>query len=332
MVAAVYSVPAAHGVLAEGVYSVQTALLDGAHALQIWSAISMLASACCVLQFILSALAFGCSGINAVLGPLRPPVLVAAAILQLSSWAVVATQRREQAAKVAVATALTVALSLSPEFLELWRGVRPRRGAADSWSTTTLRLAKVSCSTCASKVIALAEAVPGVERCDVDLDSAEATLCLSPSGDGAAAEARAVRALARGGYPLAGAEANANAAGGRRLRARPTCRLPKQLALLAAAAGAAAAGAAAGTETSGGIVPAAATGVAPWPPATSDVPQVQDLHREYHNIFRFGNRNAASHLWASFLLERAAQMPWERLELFFSARAYMYTMRPTLHL
>ena len=33
---------------------------------------------------------------------------------------------------------------------------------------------------------------------------------------------------------------------------------------------------------------------------------VNDLHAEYGNIFKKGNRNAASHLWASFLLDRAA--------------------------
>ena len=40
--------------------------------------------------------------------------------------------------------------------------------------------------------------------------------------------------------------------------------------------------------------------------------RVQDLHREYGRIFRHGNRNAASHLWASFLLDRAAGMTHER--------------------
>ena len=35
----------------------------------------------------------------------------------------------------------------------------------------------------------------------------------------------------------------------------------------------------------------------------------EDLFAEYNNIFRFGNRNAASHLWATFVLDRAWQMP-----------------------
>ena len=45
---------------------------------------------------------------------------------------------------------------------------------------------------------------------------------------------------------------------------------------------------------------------------------VQDLHREYGNVFRHGNRNAASHRWATFLLERAPQMGAEKLAYMFS--------------
>jgi len=45
---------------------------------------------------------------------------------------------------------------------------------------------------------------------------------------------------------------------------------------------------------------------------------VLDLHREYPKIFRHGNRNAASHLWASFIIERAPRMARERVELMFS--------------
>jgi len=40
----------------------------------------------------------------------------------------------------------------------------------------------------------------------------------------------------------------------------------------------------------------------------------RDLHAEYSNIFRHGNRNAASHLWSSFIFERGAQMTAERFE------------------
>ena len=49
----------------------------------------------------------------------------------------------------------------------------------------------------------------------------------------------------------------------------------------------------------------------PWSGANGNV---EDLHREYNNIFRYGNRNAASHLWATFLLERAPQMTDAKLQ------------------
>jgi len=45
---------------------------------------------------------------------------------------------------------------------------------------------------------------------------------------------------------------------------------------------------------------------------------VQDLHKEYYNIFKHGNRNAASHLWSKFLLERADQMTHDKLTYMFS--------------
>lgn len=45
---------------------------------------------------------------------------------------------------------------------------------------------------------------------------------------------------------------------------------------------------------------------------------VQDLWNEYRNIFKYGNRNAASHLWSTFILERSAQMSPQKLEMFFS--------------
>jgi hypothetical protein len=45
----------------------------------------------------------------------------------------------------------------------------------------------------------------------------------------------------------------------------------------------------------------------------------QELWDEYGNIFRYGNRNAASHLWATFILERSWQMtPATVIELFRS--------------
>lgn len=57
--------------------------------------------------------------------------------------------------------------------------------------------------------------------------------------------------------------------------------------------------------------------IQPWAPATSIDPAASDLHKEYNNIFKYGNRNAASHLWATFLLQRSSQMTVNRLKLFF---------------
>jgi len=44
---------------------------------------------------------------------------------------------------------------------------------------------------------------------------------------------------------------------------------------------------------------------------------VQDLHKEYYNIFKHGNRNAASHLWTKFLIDRASQMTPEKFTNMF---------------
>jgi len=45
---------------------------------------------------------------------------------------------------------------------------------------------------------------------------------------------------------------------------------------------------------------------------------INDLHAQYYNIFKHGNRNAASHLWSSFLLEKSHQMTHEKLTHMFS--------------
>ena len=39
---------------------------------------------------------------------------------------------------------------------------------------------------------------------------------------------------------------------------------------------------------------------------------VDDLHKAYGQIFQHGNRNAASHLWSTWLIERSIFMPRER--------------------
>ena len=45
---------------------------------------------------------------------------------------------------------------------------------------------------------------------------------------------------------------------------------------------------------------------------------IHDLHNEYSNIFKYGNRNAAAHRWASFILDHANSMNMETLKILFS--------------
>ena len=46
---------------------------------------------------------------------------------------------------------------------------------------------------------------------------------------------------------------------------------------------------------------------------------VDEMHAQYNNIFRTGNRNAASHLWSSWILERAAALSKPNLVALFGA-------------
>ena len=53
--------------------------------------------------------------------------------------------------------------------------------------------------------------------------------------------------------------------------------------------------------------------------ALEDVPAgPRELHQRYSEIFRYGNRNAASHLWTSYILDRASVTPAAQIESLFS--------------
>eukprot|EP00392_Amoebophrya_sp_AT5.2_P009873 g9904.t1 len=45
---------------------------------------------------------------------------------------------------------------------------------------------------------------------------------------------------------------------------------------------------------------------------------IQGLHRKYHEIFRHGNRNAASHLWAAHILDKSRTYTDHELQTLFS--------------
>ena len=197
------STPAAREIAEEAVAVVQTALLDSAHALKWWSAIAVLASACCVVQVILSALSLGCSGLNPLLGPLRPPLLVASMILQAASWWVVLVKKPDQMRLVAVSSVVTALLALSPELFELIVTIRrPCRSSVGAGGRrVVLKVLKMSCSVCATKVRDIAEALQSVESCEVDIDKSTATLTLMRGADVSASRMKIADALAAGGYP-----------------------------------------------------------------------------------------------------------------------------------
>eukprot|EP00933_Yihiella_yeosuensis_P084687 TRINITY_DN992_c0_g1_i1.p1 TRINITY_DN992_c0_g1~~TRINITY_DN992_c0_g1_i1.p1 ORF type:complete len:254 (-),score=45.47 TRINITY_DN992_c0_g1_i1:442-1203(-) len=54
------------------------------------------------------------------------------------------------------------------------------------------------------------------------------------------------------------------------------------------------------------------SGAESWDPQS-----VEDLHKEYYNIFKTGNRNAASHLWSKFILDRSQDLTEDKLDLMF---------------
>ena len=62
------------------------------------------------------------------------------------------------------------------------------------------------------------------------------------------------------------------------------------------------------------LAAAADVAAAEWPLETAD-----HLFAHYHKIFPNGNRNAASHRWATFILQRSGSMTLQKLEYFFSA-------------
>lgn len=200
----VWFVPQLRELSQDVVAASQLLLLDGAHALAWWSAIALLASACCVIQVILAAASFGCSGLNSVLGPVRPALLSVTAFLQVASWRVVVSQKPEQAPFVALSTALTVLLSFSPELLALHESRRRKDGPASGTAgrRVVLTLAKVSCTVCETKVRELAEAHSAVQRCDVDIDNATASLVITDDANAEVTAAEVAAALAAGGYPL----------------------------------------------------------------------------------------------------------------------------------
>lgn len=91
-----------------------------------WSILGLLSSSCCALQILLNALSFGCSGINGLLGPLRPTFVAFTILSIVASW-VLASPRPYQWRPTALSTGLSTILTLMPEFIDLHTRRRAQR-------------------------------------------------------------------------------------------------------------------------------------------------------------------------------------------------------------
>lgn len=198
--------------------AIELRLLEGAHALAWWWAISMLASSCCVVQLLLSALSVGCSGLNSALGPVRPATLALTGLLQAAAWRVVLLHKPAQAPSVALGSVLTLVLSLLPEVVDLVnrRKEQAARAGKDEQAHAApviLRLSKLGCSACEMKVREVCEVHPEVLRCVTDIDASTVSLTVRRGADAAAVAGALSAALARAGYmrtpTLGGASATA---------------------------------------------------------------------------------------------------------------------------
>ena len=179
--------------------------------LEWWSALGLLSSSCCLLQLLLNTLSVGCAGFNTLLGPTRPYMMAITLSLQAAMWRARAVSHASVLAAAGV-TLLTAALTFLPELLHLWTARRVgARGALGSSAESTARELKVhitgmGCVACAAKVKTTVEALDGVEQCEVDLQSALATVKLREglaSPDVASGvERRMGEALRRAGFDL----------------------------------------------------------------------------------------------------------------------------------
>lgn len=200
-VALALAAPPLRSALEDALAAVQLQLLHGARAIAWWSAISLLASSCCALQVVLAALSFGCSGINSVLGPVRPVTLASATIAQSFSW-YVAVAKPWMIPTVAGNFIVFVLISFLPEILD-WR-TRRRAAAARAAAKDAPKLAVdvggVGCAACAQAAMAAGEAVDGVAAFEVDVDTGRGTARLAPGANRRTAGRALVRALRDAGY------------------------------------------------------------------------------------------------------------------------------------
>lgn len=175
------------------------AVLGAAEHVEWWSAVSLLASACCAVQVAASALALGCTGANAALGPSRPHVLAAAALAQAAALrsALHPPVFVRRLSKIVLVSLVSAALALLPEAIALLERLRVARAAAREGETTLeVRLHNAKCVACARAVRLALEGAPGVSSVSVDLDLGVANV----TGDASASKLDLEERVRKAGY------------------------------------------------------------------------------------------------------------------------------------
>lgn len=170
----------------------QLKVLEMAPQMAGWTLLGLLSSSCCVFQIVLSALSLGCAGFNTVLGPLRPPLIAFTLLMQAVVWYLVLPHPCRWGS-TAVATALSLLLTFSPELLNLYyirqlaRPARPAGQASSARSMVRIAIAPkaMGCISCVTKVRSALASHPAVVDCTVSLQdaSAVALISIAPLGE-----------------------------------------------------------------------------------------------------------------------------------------------------
>ncbi|KAL1503239.1 hypothetical protein AB1Y20_011295 [Prymnesium parvum] len=158
-----------------------------------WSLLGMLSSSCCALQLALNTLSIGCAGFNTLLGPIRPMMMALTLSLQSAMWTMIISRRGSSHLRSSIAVSLsTTALMFLPEILHAW--LHRSRVAEDAADLLTIHVSGMGCTACTAKVQQMVEAVEGVAKCDVHLETGVAQIYLARSS---ASSADGIEAIGR---------------------------------------------------------------------------------------------------------------------------------------
>ena len=180
----VVSVPFLYEKTTDIYFEINGWMMSTAHRMAWWWIMGLLSSSCCALQLILNSLALGCSGLNTVLGPLRPTLVALSLTLQGISW-YVAWSRPYQWIPTAVATCLSNGFMIMPELLA-WRvrqKTAPMHHPTSDGLVLRFRLDNMGCVACLSTVSGVLETIPEiVQDYQLSLEDSLATVLLVEAG------------------------------------------------------------------------------------------------------------------------------------------------------